>query len=750
VPANLQAATNAGGEVSLTWSASTDQGGSGLAGYRIFRGSAEIGTTSSASYIDASVVGGATYSYVVRAYDGASNVSGASNMASVTTPGPPPSGTLSLGPHPRIWITPDRMTNLRAHVSANTVQWRAVKARADAQLARGTAFTRDVDEWTLGDLGLACLLTGDARYAQRAESLLQQWAVDTNTLQRDSGFDYRHLGLTVMGLDWCYAGLSAGVRQQVATWLMDRADWVWPDTNSARNGAWGVASAPNNYFWGFMMTGPAALAAYGDDTRVGPVSGASRPEYHVNLVRTKWSRLAVPFMTGWARGGVFAEGTNYEATRPMALFADAFYTSLGDASYRSDPFFQALYRWQLQQVAPDGQHFVYLGEQARDSEGGIIYYERSHHLLLTSIPNVASAAERAISYRMASQWPINQNSTLGLTALDMIFWDTTAVPAADASGIPTTFIDPTSGVVVYRTSHTDPNATLVFFESGPILESHQLFNANGLMIWKGGYWVLGHGQMWDRVYDLSLSSTLFTSAGNQTWQEATGGGGRLIAADATPEYLYVAGQARDAYGRATTRPLTDFLRKVVYIAELDGVVVVDRVGKSSASDTLTWRWWAKPQSGAPSAAGATFSFSNRDGSATLYGQNLLGGSATARATGTGAYVVETATSSGNTAELAVTAMRLGSTPNAALSESANRVQVQLTNWLVSFGKGESADAGVVLTSNASRFLVTDLVPNADYVASDAAGSAQSHTSDAGVALFNLSGSGTRDVTIARR
>lgn len=750
VPVSLQGSIDASGYVVLAWSPSTDQGGAGLVGYYVYRDGVQIANVATESHVDSTVVSGATYAYAVRARDAANNVSPVSSTVSVSMPAAPSGAILNPGPHPRLWVTPERIGNLRAHVSANTVQWQAVKRRADDQLSRGTAFTPDVDEWNLGDLGIACLVTTDARYAQRAEAVLSQYAVVTNTLQRDSGFDYRHLPLSIMAFDWCYAGLSDALRKQVATWLMDRADWVWPDTNSARRGAWGVASAPNNYFWGFMMTGPAALAAHGDDTGVGTVSGANRPQYHAHLTRTKWSSLVVPFFRGWARGGVVAEGTNYEPTRTAALFADAFRTSVSDSAYVSDPFFRAIYQWQLQQVAPNGQHFVYLGEQARDSEGSIIYYERTHHLMLTAFPDVATPTETAISYRMASQWPINRNSTLGLTALDMIYWDTSVIPAADTAALPKWFIDPTTGVVVYRTSHTDPSATLIFFESGPILESHQLFNANGLMVWKGGYWVLGHGQMWDREYDLSQSSTLFTSAGRQTWQEATGGGGRLLAADATESYLYVAGQARDAYGAEANRPLSDFVRKVVYIVDLDALVVVDRVGKSASSSTLTWRWWARPAAGSPNAVGATFLFSNRDGSATLFGENVVGGTATAGATGTGAYFVETTSASSTTTELAVTAMRLGTTPNATVDESNDRVSVRLSNWLVSVATTDVRAESLAVSSDASRFLVADLVPNADYLASDGPSSAQITASAAGVVVFDLSGSGARQVTITRR
>jgi chitodextrinase len=87
-PTNLQGVAVSGTRVDLTWGASTDTGGSGLAGYEIFRdnGGTPLGTSGSTTYSDQSANVATTYSYKVRAYDGAGNRSGFSNTISVTTP----------------------------------------------------------------------------------------------------------------------------------------------------------------------------------------------------------------------------------------------------------------------------------------------------------------------------------------------------------------------------------------------------------------------------------------------------------------------------------------------------------------------------------------------------------------------------------------------------------------------------------------------------------------------------------------
>ena len=95
-PTTLAALAASTSQINLTWTASTDTGGSGVMGYRIERctgtGCAnftEITTSPVASYSDTGLAPSTSYSYRVRAYDGAGNNSGYSNIDSDTTYAPP-------------------------------------------------------------------------------------------------------------------------------------------------------------------------------------------------------------------------------------------------------------------------------------------------------------------------------------------------------------------------------------------------------------------------------------------------------------------------------------------------------------------------------------------------------------------------------------------------------------------------------------------------------------------------------------
>ncbi len=82
-PTNLSATAISSSQINLSWTASTDN--IGVAGYRIYRGGSQIGTSATNSYSDTGLSPSTAYSYTVAAYDAAGNVSSQSSSASATT-----------------------------------------------------------------------------------------------------------------------------------------------------------------------------------------------------------------------------------------------------------------------------------------------------------------------------------------------------------------------------------------------------------------------------------------------------------------------------------------------------------------------------------------------------------------------------------------------------------------------------------------------------------------------------------------
>jgi len=85
VPTGLSATIVSSSQIDLDWNASTDSGGSGLAGYRVYQSGAQIGSTGVTHYSNTGLTADVQYCYTVAAYDNAGNVSGQSVQVCATT-----------------------------------------------------------------------------------------------------------------------------------------------------------------------------------------------------------------------------------------------------------------------------------------------------------------------------------------------------------------------------------------------------------------------------------------------------------------------------------------------------------------------------------------------------------------------------------------------------------------------------------------------------------------------------------------
>jgi hypothetical protein len=92
VPTNVTATASSGTAVTVSWTASTNNGG-GTVSYRVFRNNSQVGNdTTATTFSDSGLTPGTTYSYTVSA----SNISGTSSQstaATVTTPNTPATPT---------------------------------------------------------------------------------------------------------------------------------------------------------------------------------------------------------------------------------------------------------------------------------------------------------------------------------------------------------------------------------------------------------------------------------------------------------------------------------------------------------------------------------------------------------------------------------------------------------------------------------------------------------------------------------
>ncbi len=83
-PTGVNATVQSASSVQVSWTASTDV--VGVTGYEIYRNGVKVGTSATTSYTDTGLSANTTYTYTVKAFDAAANLSVLSAIASVTTP----------------------------------------------------------------------------------------------------------------------------------------------------------------------------------------------------------------------------------------------------------------------------------------------------------------------------------------------------------------------------------------------------------------------------------------------------------------------------------------------------------------------------------------------------------------------------------------------------------------------------------------------------------------------------------------
>ncbi len=92
-PSGVSASGTSSTSTMLSWNASTDN--VGVTGYNVYRNGVKVGSATSTSFTDSGLSASTTYSYTVKAFDAAGNVSAASNSASATTTGSGGGGSTS-------------------------------------------------------------------------------------------------------------------------------------------------------------------------------------------------------------------------------------------------------------------------------------------------------------------------------------------------------------------------------------------------------------------------------------------------------------------------------------------------------------------------------------------------------------------------------------------------------------------------------------------------------------------------------
>jgi hypothetical protein len=460
--------------------------------------------------------------------------------------------------HPRIWITDARLARWRDYANRNTSRYQTLKTTADAVLNSGLA----ASSYFYSDLvPLAAMyqITGNSAYADRAIAIMttsSDCAVSSNHLSRDSYFDVRdHLPAITLTRDWCDARMSTANKQQVDTWLMNRADETWADTNPSRSGDFGMFDASSNYWVGFWMTLPAAEVVYGDgfDTvTTGTTSSPDRAAYHTWLGRiSKYRSYARPYFLDWGAGGTYigAEGTNYDSTQRTALILDGESTAVGDdllnldgTSWANDSLLFKIYT-----TTPDLNKRWTFGTQANSSLGTMNFYDRQRMLFIGATTANTTYAGYA-KYWLNTISPSTSGSGEA-GAWEFLYWNEDS-PATNYSLLPLSYFAPGPGILMKRSDWTS-NASMWSIRAGRLRNNHQTRDENGFLLWRGGY-LLGSAQSWSQGG--ALEDTVFQNnwtIGEQQYNgqfpDNSNGYASVQAHDVGTDYAFFSGNASGPY-----------------------------------------------------------------------------------------------------------------------------------------------------------------------------------------------------------
>ncbi len=286
--------------------------------------------------------------------------------------------------HPRIWLTPERLSLLSDRMSRNTAAAQHLRSWCDNH------FDDDLSNYiqsravpTLNAINYALMyqLTDNSSYAQRAVEIIQYILAhpySNYTIDEWIGFDNYYTDRYLMPpvaivLDWCWDYMSTSQRdafiQQLDIWaadLMTGAPWSWED-------------ASTNYFyghcWALLTT---AYAIHGHNDNAEAYLSHARDNMLADGIRyTKGQQVNYGYMgnyTGRSKGGLWNEGTSYgcvdnEFICSAILAVRSAETDKTDYPSSGFPFVNEVVQFYIHALYPSNDHTYADGDGA--SWGGL-------------------------------------------------------------------------------------------------------------------------------------------------------------------------------------------------------------------------------------------------------------------------------------------------------------------------------------------------------------------------------------------
>lgn len=538
---------------------------------------------------------------------------------------PAQAGTAPIPPvrpdHPRIFITRDDLPRLKRQLAAYPSEWERTRSAAlweprdpgygDARGIRCAAF--------------AYAVTGEERYLNSAFAF-------AHDIVQNHKLDQYASPEAVFGLalayDWCYQGLTAAQREEIAGGILRLAAYLSSDR------IWRHSDFNNHFVlekvWPLVMAG---LALHGDraDPQVGEMLRLANDYLHQHLLP------AANLMAG-SSGGQH-EGYGYDSwgyARPMFSVLEAWRTATGEDLFPSCSAGRYNALWNIHGRRPfDGrqEHFDDAGLEhawSQANEGEFIYLLASRYRDGHAQWMGDQIARRYDSYL----WPV------------LLWRDPELAPQAP-DDLPTARLFDGLGWVLMRSSWS-PDATFASFQCGPFLTGHQHLDNNAFTIHKRALLAIDPGVnaygenvqtgYRENYYSRSIAHNTITvldpnetfpggawaggrpgaandggqlrMVGAERVEEVTPGSrfevGRIAAHLHQPLFTYVVGDATKSYSPAK---LDLFLRHFLYLPP-DVFVIFDQVRATRPEFRKAWLLHSVTE---PEVSGSLIAITNAPG-----------------------------------------------------------------------------------------------------------------------------------------
>ncbi|MDR3642143.1 MAG: fibronectin type III domain-containing protein [Candidatus Doudnabacteria bacterium] len=248
-PTNLTAAAVSQSQINLSWTASTDN--VGVTGYTIYRGSVQLGTTTTNNYSDNGLTAGTKYSYTVDAFDAAGNHSSQSTAIQATTQ------PLS-SPDIQVPTTPTNLSATAVSSSGISLSWTASTDNVGVtgyKIFRGGAQIGTSVNNNYNDNGLTALTQYTytvSAYDTAGNNSPQSTSASATTQAQQQAGSYPWSGILdpSRAVDWSKAGVVGGIPS--ANWSQCGATMSASGATSAGINAAIAACAANHY----VLLGP--------------------------------------------------------------------------------------------------------------------------------------------------------------------------------------------------------------------------------------------------------------------------------------------------------------------------------------------------------------------------------------------------------------------------------------------------------------------------------------------------------------